>query len=278
VWSQTVSRTTDTDVIMRIVDTHAHLDHCEQIEESLKRAADAGVGAVLAAGVDLDSNKRNLAIQKNIPTPRVYLAMGLHPGNIKSDEIDACLDFVQANIKELVAIGEIGLDFWYRWVRKSDEKKEEQREVFRRQLIIAKENDLPVIIHSRGAWKYCLEMVKEVGVKKGVFHWYSGPLDILEKILAEGFYVSCTPSLAYSKEAQEAMKQVPLARALIETDSPVYFRNKEEESGFRAEPKDVLKTLDLFAELKNMDRKEALCVLNQNAQHLFGIKVGDFST
>ena len=256
---------------MKIIDTHAHLDHVENVEKALEAAAKVGVESVLAVGVDLDSNRKNVDIRQRVSNPRIYLGLGIHPGNIKTEEIEEGLEFIRANIDQAVAIGEVGLDFWYRWVRKNDEKKAEQKDVLRRQLEIAGEYDLPAVIHSRGAWKYCFEITQEIGLKKAVFHWYSGPIDILDKILESGYYVSCTPSLAYSKEARAAMEHAPVERTLIETDCPVYFKPGEGEEGFKSEPKDVFRTLDIYSKLKGIEKQQALDILNANAGDLFGI-------
>lgn len=256
---------------MRIIDTHAHLDQVDNLNESLKEAVAAGVEAIVAVGVDLAANKKSLIIKKEATAPEIHVALGIHPGDIKSEEIDETISFIHENINTAVAVGEIGLDYWYKWVKKDIEKKQEQRDVFRKQLLIAKEYDLPAVIHSRGAWRDCFDIARDVDVKKAVFHWYSGPLDILEEILKVGYYISATPSLSYSPQAQEAIKHAPVTQTLIETDCPVYYRDKNTDSGFSSRPKDVLKTLQLYADIKQMDKNEAFEVLNNNAHNVFGI-------
>src|SRR3989338_4538831 len=162
---------------MKTIDTHAHLDQVENVEEALKEAASLGVEAVVAVGSDLVSCRRNLELKRSITDPKIYVGPGIHPGNIKTDEIEPTLKFIRENIAQANAVGEIGLDFWYKWLRKDKEKHEEQRRVFLLQLEIAKESGLPAVVHSRGTWRECLETVKKSGVKKAVFHWYSGPVD-----------------------------------------------------------------------------------------------------
>ena len=254
-----------------IIDTHTHLDHLENADEALARASHCGVQSVLSVGVDLAANRKNIELKHRIQSPRIYIGLGIHPGDIKTDEIEETIRFIEQNIHEASCVGEIGLDFWYKWVRKDDAKKDEQREVYRRLLNVAKMHGLPVVIHSRGAWKYCLEILKEVGVKQGVFHWYSGPLDILDQVLDYGFYVGCTPSISTSPEARQAMAHAPIERTLIETDTPVYYRHIDQEGGFKAEPKDVFKTLEYYAQIKKMDPLQAVSILNKNAIELFGL-------
>ncbi|OGX25883.1 MAG: hypothetical protein A2787_05535 [Omnitrophica WOR_2 bacterium RIFCSPHIGHO2_01_FULL_48_9] len=255
---------------MNIIDTHTHLDHLEDIEGALRRAQQAGVAAIVAVGVDLAANKRNLEIKRATQQPKIYVALGIHPGNINPAEVAATLKFIRENIKEVVAIGETGLDYWYKWVKKDEAKKQEQRATFQKQLELAKEFDLPVVIHSRGAWRDCLSMTQQAGVKKALFHWYSGPVDILQEILAGGYYVSTSPSVAYSPQSREAMAAAPIERTLIETDSPVYYGEKDK--GFLAEPKDVFRTLQAYAELKKVPEEKALNILNQNAKDFFALQ------
>lgn len=250
-----------------MIDTHAHLNDVEDIDSALKAAKEAGVVTIVAQGVDLESNKRNLEIKQKFSNIDIRLAFGIHPGNIVADQIDETLEFIRLHKEDIVAIGETGLDFWYRWARKDEEKKSQQREVFQKQIDLAKEFDLPIVVHSRGAWSDCFSMAKENDVKKSVFHWYSGPEDILENILDQGYFISATPALSYSKELQNAIRFAPMDRILIETDTPVFFRIGD---GFQSEPKDVFRTLEFLAEIKKIDLDQAAEILNKNAQKLFG--------
>ena len=129
----------------------------------------------------------------------------------------------------------LGLDYWHKLVRKDAAMKERQRDFYVRQLQAAREVDLPVSIHSRGAWSDCLELASGHGPGRGVFHWYSGPLDVLDGVLDAGYYVSCTPAVEVSTELRAAMAKAPLERTIIETDSPVWINGLGRES----EPADV---------------------------------------
>lgn len=258
--------------MINLIDIHAHLDQIENIAEVLAQAQTSGVEEIIAVGVDLASSKKNLEIRKRFSNPKIHVGFGIHPGDIKPAEIDSALAFFEEHIGDAVAVGEIGLDFWYRHVRKDTEKKNEQREIFRRQLGLAKKHNLPVIIHSRGAWAECLEQLKSQGLMRAVFHWYSGPVDVLKGILDAGFFISVTPALAYSPQLREAVKYAPIERVMIETDCPVFFRAGENDPGFSATPQDVFRTLDEYALLQNMDREKAAVIFCQNARTFFGIK------
>ncbi|MCB9770933.1 MAG: TatD family hydrolase [Candidatus Omnitrophica bacterium] len=262
--------------MINLIDSHAHLDHVENLDIALKESEKAGVSAVLAVSTDLKAMKRNLEIKKQYGSPlkdcgddrciKIYLGLGVHPGDIKAEELEESYEFMWQNIQDADVVGEIGLDFWYKWVRKDDAKHREQREVFRRQLEIAKEFDKPVVIHTRGTWKECLATVKEFGIKSANFHWYSGPVDVLEEIIKSGYYVSAGPALAFSPQSREAISHAPIEQTLIETDSPVFFNYPEEMGGgFTATPKDVFKALTAYSQLKNIAPEKAAETLNRNA-------------
>ena len=255
---------------MRIIDTHAHLDHVPDIDNALARAAHAGVSDVIAVSTDLKAIGRNLELKSSCSLVHIHVAFGVHPGEIKVEELDSTFAFIRANIAQAVAIGETGLDYWYKWARKNEDEKKKQRDCFEKHLELAKEFSLPIVIHSRGAWEDCLTMTQSAGVKQALFHWYSGPVEILERILAAGFFVSCSPSVAYSPQSREAMTHAPIERTLIETDSPVFYIQPDE--GFQSEPKDVWRTLKAYAVLKDIDEKEALTRLTANAKTFFKIR------
>ena len=260
---------------MKIIDTHAHLDHIEDLGQALENADKEGVESIVTVSVDLVSCRKNLDIKKATKRPNIYLAMGMHPSETNLDDLDACVALIRKERSELVAIGEIGLDFWYKWVRKDSEKKDAQRQVFRTFLELSKELDLPAVVHTRGAWRECFQTVREVGVKKCEFHWYSGPLDVLKDILDSGYYISTSPSVAYSPQSREALSFAPIERVMIETDSPVFYRMEDYEKekgsaeGFLAEPKDILRTLKAYCMLKNVEESYALEILNRNAREFF---------
>ena len=263
---------------MHIIDTHAHLDHIEDVDRALDNAHTQGVIGVVAVSVDLASCRKNLEIKGKRKAPKIYLAMGMHPSDANLDDLDACIELVQEQKSELTAIGEIGLDFWYKWVRKDQEKKDMQRKIFRAFLELAKELDLPAVIHTRGTWRECFQTVKEVGIKKAEFHWYSGPLDVLKDILNAGHYISASPSLAYSPQSREAIAYAPIERVMIETDSPVFYRTTasgesgDPDEGFQSEPKDVYKTLKAYCLFKNVEEAYAAEIFNRNAREFFHLE------
>ncbi len=251
----------------RIIDTHAHLEEVDDLDQALKRAEKVGVTAIITMGSDYQSNRWVLRIseRRRLGKVKLYAALGLHPWGLETSKIELTLNFILDNIKRAVGVGEIGLDYWLRDVRKDVEKKNIQKAVFRRLLEIARDQEKLVSIHSRGAWEDSLEMVREVGVKRAVFHWFSGPKKVLEGLLKENHFVSATPAAAYSREHREVIQITPLQRILLETDSPVKYR------GEVSEPAHILKSLEAVAELKAVDKEMVAKQTTKNAKNLFKI-------
>jgi len=254
---------------MKIIDSHAHIDQLEDLPGALARAHEAGVSDIMAMSVDLDSMTKVLAIASQYQQPRIHPALGVHPGMVKPETQQLAFDFMRVNISRARAVGETGLDYWYKWVRKDLVERQKQKDAFSFHLELAREYDLPIVIHSRGAWKDCLSMTIASGVKRALFHWYSGPVDILQQIIDAGYYVSTSPSVAYSQESRQAMTHAPLSSILIETDSPVHY--KEGETSYTAEPKDVIRTWKALAQLKNLNEQDVLAAVNDNAKTFFGV-------
>ena len=241
-----------------LIDGHAHLNEIDDIEAALKRAAAAGVVRIVAVGMDIASNRRILEIAAAHPD-LVLPSVGFHPWSIPTESIEATLGFLRTHLASCAALGEVGLDY------KAKVKKPVQWEVFAGVLGLAAEFGKPVIVHSRFSHQRCHRMVTEAGIKTAVFHWYSGPLDLLDRIVADGFFVSCTPALAYSAHHRSAMRHAPLERILIETDCPVEYRGKV------SEPAHLLDTLTHLSRIKEMPIEDVARITSANARAFFGI-------
>jgi len=244
---------------MRVIDGHAHLEDLPNLDSELATAKEAGVVAVIAVGSDEKSNDATLGIARRYPG-FVFPALGLHPWNLRED-FGNMLKHVERNVKNCVALGEVGLDF------KMPKPKELQIAAFKGVLELAKRFEKPVIIHSRWAWREAFDFVKEADVKRVVFHWYSGPLDILHEVLDFGCYVSATPAATYSEYHIPAIKEVPLDRLLLETDTPVVYR------GVKSSPKEVVRVVKAVAQIKGASEEEIAETTTKNAAELFGLKV-----
>ena len=251
-----------------LVDTHAHLDEVEDIDTAILEAKEIGLVGVVAVGQDYESNLKVLELSaKHVGF--VYAGLGLHPwslGDMNEEDVSRTLRLVEDNIESAVAVGEIGLDYHKRV--KTVAEKERQQEVFKAVLEIARRYDKPVSVHSRYAWKDGFDIVKESGVRKAVFHWYTGLSSVLREIIAEGYFISATPAAEYHDEHKRAVKETPLENLLLETDAPVtYGREVKYQSG----PADIVRSLGAVARLKGLDRGAIARQTTRNAVSLFAL-------
>jgi len=255
--------------LYKLVDAHAHLEEIEDLDAALERAKGVRVSAIITAGSNYESSKWALqqSAKRGHSDPKVYAVIGIHPWNLDPSEVDSTLEFIRKNMDKAVGVGEIGLDYWLKEARKDAGKRELQKKVFKSLLEIAKKHGKPAVIHSRGAWKDCFDLAKEAKIEKAVFHWFTGPLDILENLLKENYLVSATPAAAYSKELKRTIQNTPLKNLLLETDSPVIYRGKT------SEPADVISTLSEVAALKELEKETVAKQTTQNAVNFFGIEI-----
>ena len=221
---------------MPIFDTHAHYDssafHADR-EAVLAALPEAGVALVVDPGCDLPTSRAALALAEQFP--HVYAAVGIHPedcAGYTDEDLDALRQLCRHD--KAVAIGEIGLDYY--WAE--NPPREFQQQVFRRQLELALELDMPVIIHDREAHGDCLAIVKEYPGLRGVFHCFSGSPEMAAELLKRGWYLGFDGPITYknAKRAPEVAAMTPLDRILVETDSPymtpVPFRGKRNDSRY----------------------------------------------
>ena len=248
--------------VYRLVDSHAHLEELEDLDTAIQRARQAGVIAIIAVGSDYESNSHVLDIAAKYPS-LVYPALGWNPGSLDKDASSPKRDiqFIEKHVESMVAIGEIGLDYDKRVVARSG--KDRQKETFRGVLTLAKRYDKPVIIHSRYAWRDSFSLAEDAGVEKAVFHWYTGPTNVLKDVLGRGYFVSGTLAAEYHAEHRRAIRETPLQNLLLETDSPVVYR------GHQAEPADVSRVLQATAELKGLSPDVVAEATTGNALRLF---------
>jgi TatD DNase family protein len=245
--------------VHNLIDAHAHLNDVAAIDSALERARAVGVTKIVAVGMDIRSNRRILRIAAAHPE-MVLPAVGFHPWSMATEPIDATLAFVKAHLGSCAALGEVGLDY------KVKVKKAVQWEVFKNVLGLAADLAKPVIVHARFSHQRCHQMVAEAAIEKAVFHWYSGPLDLLEKIIADGYYVSCTPALGYSTAHRSAIRQAPLDRILVETDCPAAYKARA------SEPADLLDTVGHLSCLKGLAAEETARITTANARAFFGLQ------
>lgn len=251
--------------LYHLVDSHAHLEEMEDLASTLERARQSGLEAVVAVGSDSASNRKVLELAAQHRS-FVYPAIGLHPGllNDTASPIEAEIRFIEENLPDVVAIGEVGLDYHKRVISISG--KDLQHRAFSAVLGLAKRYSKPVIVHSRYAWRDSFSLAAEAGVDRAVFHWYTGPTNVLKELLDRGYFVSATLAVEYHAEHRRAVRDAPLDNLLLETDCPVIYR------GHRSEPADVCRVLQATADLKGLAPETVAERTTVNARRLFGLE------
>jgi TatD DNase family protein len=217
---------------MKIVETHCHLDYLKErpIEQTLQKCLEAGVEKIVTIGVDPVNIDAVMSLAES--HPNIWCTQGIHPHDVK-DMNDEVFNRIKsrAHHPKVVAIGEIGLDFFYNHSAKEDQKK-----WFRSQLELAVEMNKPVVIHSRDADEEMIEFLNEFGPmlkKKGVVHSFSSGLTLAETALAQGFFLGFNGMVTFPKaeNVREAVRLCPIEQLILETDSPfltpVPHRGKE---------------------------------------------------
>ena len=257
---------------MPLFDTHAHYNDDafdRGREELLDALPAAGVGAVVIPGVDVESSRSALALAEG--RPWLFAAAGIHP-----EDCAGCTDADFSVIRDLcrekkvVAIGEIGLDYYWKEV-----PRDLQKEVFRAQLQLARDLDLPVIVHDREAHADCLAMVKEFPGVRGVFHCYSGSAEDAKTLVKLGWHLSFTGTITFknARKAPEVIAAVPLERIMVETDAPYMaptpFRGK------RCDSRYVYRMAETIADIKGLTRQEVEEATTATGKKLFGIPDGE---
>ena len=249
-------------------DTHAHYDDRafdSDREALLLNLAKDDVGLIIDPGCDVDSSLKALELAEKFPF--IYAAVGLHPEELEKHGPDAL-----AQVRELarrtkcVAIGEIGLDYYW-----DASRKEEQKELFRRQIELALELNKPVIVHDREAHGDCLEIVRGYPGLRGVFHCYSGSAEMAKELLKLGWYLGFDGPVTYknARKALEVLELCPIDRLLIETDSP--YLSPVPMRGKRNDSSNLRYVVEKIAQVKGLSPEETAARTLANGRRLFEI-------
>lgn len=247
-----------------IVDVHAHL--CDPLfdrdrAEVLKKARDAGIIAIVSVSENLSDAERNIKLAKAHPELRP--AAGLYPIHLDLDQAKAMHYFIHREQSRLVAIGEVGLDYW---TVKEESDRELQREIFCGFIDLSLDLDLPLNVHSRSAGRYAVELLLEHGAQKVLLHAFDGKAASALPAVEAGYFFSIPPTVIRSRQKQKLVKQLPLSCLLVETDSPVLGPS----AGERNEPANAVISLDAIAELKKVSQAEVIEAVFNNTLRLFG--------
>ena len=253
-----------------MIDSHAHLEMSEfnqDRKEVIQRAKSNGIDYILTVGIDIEACKQAIALAEE--NKFVYAILGIHPHNAKQiDESTYPLLRKLTQHDKVCALGEIGLDFF-----RNLSPPEVQIKRFRELIALARELRLPIVVHDRNAHQETLSILKEEKAFEvgGVIHCFSGDYEMASKCLNMGFYISIPGTITFknAKSLQGIVRNIPLDRILLETDSPFLapmpFRGK------RNEPSYVRYVAEKIARIKTLDPEEVASVTSQNVKTLFQI-------
>ena len=258
---------------MELFDSHAHYDD-EKFDEDradiINAIYESGVTMFVSAGYSLDSSKKGIEIANQYEY--VYTTCGISTNDIPSsmEEIDAQLSEIEhlaASSNKVVAIGEIGFDYYW-----NKENKEVQKYVFQKQIEIANKLNLPIMIHTRDAIMDTIDIIKNTNfVKPGIFHCCPQNKDLIQAGVKKGFYISFAGPITFksSKNADEMINLVPLDQILIETDSP--YLSPEPNRGKRNDSRNVKYIAEKIAIARNMTIDDVAKATYKNAKKVFNI-------
>ncbi len=253
-----------------MIDTHCHLDFPEfdpDRREVVDRAAAQGVTHIINVGSDLENSRKAVGVAAAFP--RVYATVGLHPHDADSWQESVRVQLLELSRQpKVVAIGEIGLDY-YRALSTPDN----QKKVFVSLIRLGLERSLPLIIHSRQAEQDTLEILKAEGVTRAIIHCFSGDETFLKACLDLGFLVSFTCTITYKKSdvLRRVIKAVPLDRICLETDAP--YLSPEGFRGKRNEPAFVRMLCQAASALRGMNEADLAAATTENARRFFGLSL-----
>ena len=270
---------------MQIFDSHAHYNDEKfelDREETLQKALNAGVKKIICAGYSVESSKQAIKIASE--HNYIYATVGISPNDIptfENENTDVKKFFFEevlneqlieikklAKSEKIVAIGEIGLDYYW-----NKENKQNQKSAFVKQIEIANELNLPIVIHTREAIADTIDILKKqiTVANKGVFHCCPLNIDLIREALKLGFYISFAGPITFknSKNATDAINLVPLDRILIETDSP--YLAPEPKRGTRNDSSNLIYTLKKIADVKQISAEEAAKISYENTKNIFKI-------
>jgi len=242
------------------VNAHSHIDEIADVHGAIAKARSSNIVAIIAVGTCKESNIK-VARFSEIYKGYVYHAIGIHPWSLGSLNLEEEFEFLRNVPQCCVGIGEVGLDYRIKTDRNL------QRRVFGEVLSIAESRKLPVIIHARAAWGDAYKMVKEVGVEKAVFHWFSGSDSVLKKIVRDGYLISATPAASYSLTHIKAVRLAPIESIIVESDSPVSYRDVV------SDPSWAVKSLEAVARIKGVRVEDLADRVLENTCRIYGVKI-----
>ncbi len=241
-----------------IVDVHAHLEICKNIPELIENAKQANVAAIIASGSTIDANRKVLEFAEKYDI--VQPALGLYPVDaleLSDEEIESEIEFIKKS--KPAAISEIGLEY------QETDDRERQQIVFEKFLNLAKELNIPAIVHSRKAETEVIATLKKLEMKKVVLHAFHGNMKLVKEGAESGFLFSIPTNVTRSSHCQSMVQELPIKNIMTETDAPFLAATP----GVPSEPAHIQQTIEHIAEIKGLNAEETSKMLFMNYQRLF---------
>ena len=250
-----------------LFDTHAHMDDRafdQDRDTLLSELPQKGIGLLMNPGCSLASSRQACALAERYDY--IYAAVGSHPDaadEVNADVLEAYHMLCKQNPK-VKAIGEIGLDYHY-----EDIPRQRQLEAFRDQMALARELDLPVIVHEREAHQDGMAVVDEFPQVTGVFHCYSGSLEMAKELIKRGWYIGFTGVLTFknARKAVEVAREIPLERIVLETDCP--YMSPEPFRGKRNDPGKLYRMAQALAQIRDLPAEQVEAITFENGKRLY---------
>lgn len=247
-----------------MIDIHCHLEYTQNPEEILKEAKEKGMEMVVGCALNLKEAENLLKWKEKFEI--LQISFGFHPedtADIKEKDLERYISFIEERKNEVLAIGEIGLDYSYEKV-----EKEKQKEIFKIFLNLAQKLDLPVIIHCRQAFEDLLDILKEEKVKKVALHCFSGSEGVLKEAISRGYFISFSTNICYTKKHPRLAEKTPLEKILLETDAP-WLDPDSQGKNFDNRPWKILYSAKKISEIKKLSLEDVLRITTENAKKFF---------
>jgi TatD DNase family protein len=241
----------------KFIDVHCHLDMCKDIDQIISNAKENNV-IILSHGVNIDSNRKQIELKNKY---NIKIALGFYPIDalkFSDEEINKEIEFIKK--QKPSAIGEVGLDFKY-----DQEHIERQKQIFEKFIVLSKELDIPIVVHSRKAELECIEILEKHNVKKVIMHCFSGKKRLVQRIEKNNWFLSIPANVVSSNQFQQNVEIVSLTNLFCETDSPYLHPFKEENN----EPSNVIESYKKIAEIKKITIEELKNIIFMNWQRIF---------
>ena len=243
------------------IDIHSHIDICKKIDVLIKNAKKQNV-KILTAGTSPKSNKEILKLK--IKFTEIEIALGIYPTDalkLANLEIDSEIEFIRKNKEKISAIGEVGLDL----KENSEQTLETQKENLTKFVSLARDLNVPVVIHSRKAENECINLLEKLKYDKIIMHCFNGNMKLVNRIINNSWYLSIPANVKHSEHFQKIVEKTPLKQLFCETDSPFLHPDKFRDN----EPANVIESYKKISEIKKMPLIEVEKIIEENYKKLF---------